>query len=278
METEATFRDLQQFRLSDHGDARERAIWPSVSSRLSNYEKFWQTFVVLLTNRVDPKCLGSDEWIRLRPGLPRQYEDLAMSNYSALYYAASAAEQMRENDARIESGRHYRPELVFFYLGSCIENAKKLRGTARLVLGRIGVKCELPKHPDATRLLLPTEMPLRMTRFLDVPQRTAETDSAAGYVAKNKKDDFLRWSDSEKIPTEQMVDCSKCQEELWTKLSDFLQDTWGSLAGAFMTARTQDEFIKDVNLSALLPIRVLLGNLHTTSPFSASGTIIHGND
>src|SRR5271157_2468976 len=30
-----------------------------------------------------------------------------------------------------------------------------------------------------------------------------------------------------------MVDCSKCQEELWTKLSDFLQDTWGSLAWRF---------------------------------------------
>src|ERR1035441_10699560 len=90
-----------------------------------------------------------------------------------------------------------------------------------------------------------------------------------------RKDDFLRWSDTERIPTDQMVDCSKCQEELWEKLSDFLQDTWGTLASAFMTARTKDEFIQDVSLSALLPIRVALGNLSTTSPVSASGTIIH---
>lgn len=203
-----------------------------------------------------------------------------MSNYSALYYAASAVEQMKENDARIASGRHYRPELVFVYLETCIENAKRLQGTARVLLAGLGVKCKLPKHPDAC---YQTVGAYRNAFTHDPILGRAATHGRelippAGMLPKTrKKDDFLRWSDTEKIPSGQMVDCSKCQEELWRKLSDFLQDTWGSLASAFMTLRTEDEFIKDVNLSTLLPIRVSLGNVSTTSPFSASGTIIHGN-
>lgn len=110
-------------------------MWPLVNDKLSNYEKFWQAFILLLTNRIDPnKHFGTDEWIRLRPGLPPQYEDLAMSNYSAFCYAACVVEQMRDNEKRIASGRHYRPELVFFYMEMCIENATKLQHIARMLL------------------------------------------------------------------------------------------------------------------------------------------------
>jgi len=102
--SQAAFHDLGRLHLAHHGDAREKAMWSFVSDQLSNYETFWQTFVVLLTNRIDPsKQFGTEEWIRVRSGLPRQYEDLLMTNYSVLYYAASAAEQMRINGALLTS-------------------------------------------------------------------------------------------------------------------------------------------------------------------------------
>ena len=174
-------------------------------------------------------------------------------NYSALYYAASAAEQMKENDARIASERHHRPELVFLYLEICIENAKRLQGTARVLLAGLGVKCKLPKHPDACYQMVGayrnafTHDPVLGRAVTHGRELVPPPDMLP---RTRRKDDFLRWSDTERIPTDQMVDCSKCQEELWEKLSDFLQDTWGTLASAFMTARTKDEFIQDVSLSA----------------------------
>jgi hypothetical protein len=56
MATQTDFANLEQLRLLDHGDAIERFYWPKVSRAISEYEDFWKTFVVLLTNRVNAFC------------------------------------------------------------------------------------------------------------------------------------------------------------------------------------------------------------------------------
>ena len=278
METQTAFSDLQQLSLLYHGDARERAVWPTVSSELSSYETFWREFVVLLTNRVDPsKRFGADDWIRLRPGLPRNYEDLAMSNYSAFYYAASVVEQMSENEKRIASGRYFRPELVFFHMEICIENARRLHDTARALLLELNVKCKLPKQPNSCYQTVSayrnafTHDPI-LGRALTHRRELLPPPSALPKT--RRKDDFLRWSDTEKIPVNQMIDALICQKGLWKDLVNFLESTWGSLTQACVTARTDETFIKAVNLTAFLPIRIVIDGLSTANPFAASGTII----
>ena len=279
METQTAFQHLQKFHLLEHGDSREREIWPIVSNQLSNYETFWQTVIVLLTNRIDRSKRGTSEWIRLRSGLARPYEDLAMSNYSAFYYAASVIEQMKDNETRISSGKHPRTELVFFYLEMCIENAKRLQRTGRALLGTWGIKCDLPKHPNAHYQVVGAYR----NAFAHDPilGRAAAhgrelLPPCSALLKTRKKDDFLRWSDTEGIPTDQMIDGLNLQESIWTELAKFLQRTWQTLAIGFLTAR--DKFVGEVGLSAFLPISDVTGTFSTASPIAASGTIIRQDE
>ena len=64
-----TFTGLDVLNIGDHGDARERDIWPTVATALSQYEPFWRTLIVLLTNRIEPNIPVGPKRIRLRPRL-----------------------------------------------------------------------------------------------------------------------------------------------------------------------------------------------------------------
>jgi hypothetical protein len=62
-----TFTGLDGLNTGDHRDARERDIWPTVATAVSQYEPFWRTLIVLLTNRIEPDIPVGPKWIRLRP-------------------------------------------------------------------------------------------------------------------------------------------------------------------------------------------------------------------
>jgi hypothetical protein len=49
------FAELDGFNIRHHGDAREKDLWPTVASALSNYELFWRALIVLLSNRIGAK-------------------------------------------------------------------------------------------------------------------------------------------------------------------------------------------------------------------------------
>jgi hypothetical protein len=278
VQTQAAFRDLQLFCLLDHGDAREKTMWPSVSNRLSGYEQFWRTFIILLTNRIDPsRDCHEHAWIRLRDCVPRQYEDIAMSNYSVFYYAAAALEQMEINCSHVALGKYPHPELVFFQLQTCVENAKRLQSTARTLLASLKVTCRIPKHPEACY------------QTIGAYRNAFSHDPVLGRAAthgrelippegilpnRSNKNNFLRWSDTDKISIRELVDCLECQRQLWNQLTIFFQKMWEALSECFLRARIEDKFIQDLSLSTLLPIRFTMGMLSTMSPFSASGTII----
>jgi hypothetical protein len=182
---------------------------------------------------------------------------------------------MKDNETRISFGKHPRTELVFFYLEMCIENAKRLQKTGRALLGTWGINCNLPKHPNT------------YYQTVGAYRNAFAHDPILGRAAAHgrellppysalpktrKKDDFQRWSDTERIPTDQMIDGLKLQESIWTELAKFLQRTWETLASGFLTAR--DKFIGEVGLSAFLPISDVTGNSSSVNPIAASGTII----
>ena len=272
--TQNDFVELEQFNLAHHGDAREKAIWLLVSTTLSNYEKFWKAFIVLLTNRIDLAAFSTPEWIRVRNGIPRDYEDLAMSNYTTLYYGALAAEQIRENDSLVATGKHYRPELVFFYLECCIENAQRLHRSASTLLGPL---CRLPKQPQKDCY---ETVGRYRNAFAHDPvlgraiAHSRELVPPPHRLPSGKNSNaFLRWSEVEQIPVSEMIDCIDCYQQLWSRLAVFLQETWESLTKCFTAVRVEEKIVKDLNLASYLPIRCHAG-ASATNLFAASGTIL----
>jgi hypothetical protein len=128
-------------------DALERFYWPSVSTSLVGYELFWKTFIVLMTKRVDP--LARDGWIRLRTGLPSDYERLLMANYSIFYNLVVAHAQIALRRKEVAEGRFYHPEAFFFFSRASIENFDDLTERARKLLHDGGIHLRIPGLPDA---------------------------------------------------------------------------------------------------------------------------------
>ena len=146
MASQADFTNLDQLRLLDHGDALERYYWAAVSKSLSEYEFFWKSFIVLLTNRVDP--LAGNDWIMLRSGLSEEYESLLIANYSVFYHCVVA-------HAQIEIGRQTKdkcgfnhPELFFFSAKACLDSLQALQAQAGKCLRDAGLQLSFPKSPD----------------------------------------------------------------------------------------------------------------------------------
>jgi hypothetical protein len=227
------FDELSAFRLMDHGDRRERRLWAFASGELSDYEVFWRTLIVPLTNRVDPTIeFGSESWFRLRRHLPRVYEDVAMSSYSVLYYAASALEQISIVRSQVDLNQHSQLELPFFLLQVCVANVKTLHATSRQLLGKLHAPCNLPKHPEKVYRVIGayrnafTHDPV-IGRATTHGRETIPPIEVLPRAGANRQ--FLRWSQTEAIPSDRMVDGLECLEGIWNQLTEFLQKLWSAL-------------------------------------------------
>lgn len=275
------FDELSAFQLADHGDRRERRLWALASRELSEYEVFWRTLIVPLTNRVDPTIeFGSESWFRLRHHLPRVYEDVAMSNYSVLYYAASAFEQIGVVRSQIGLNQHSQLELPFFFLQVCVENVKTLHSTSRQLLGRLHAPCNLPKHPE------------KVYRVIGAYRNAFTHDPVIGRATTHGREmippvemlprtganrQFLRWSQTEAIPSERMVDGLEYLEGIWSQLTEFLQKLWSALSACFETARDTETFQRETGLWSLSSDPLIVGMPSMVNPYAASGTIILPN-
>jgi hypothetical protein len=205
-----------------------------------------------LTNRVDPTIeFGAESWFRPRRDLPRVYEDVAMSNYSILYYAASASEHIGIVRSQIGMNQHSQLELPFFFLQVCVENVKTLHSTSRQLLGRLHAPCNLPKHPE------------KVYRVIGAYRNAFTHDPVMGRATTHGREmippvemlprrganrQFLRWSQTEAIPSEQMVDGLLCLEGIWNQLTEFLQKLSCALSACFETARATETFQRETGL------------------------------
>ena len=142
------FSELSLFNLADHGDAREKALWPTVSTSLTRYEAFWRTLIVLLTNRIDPAIMGA-ALMRLRTDIPEQYELLAMHNYSLFCYAAIARQAIDEDRRRLQASEYPQPERVFSAFQICSDRSKNLQNLANILLHEVGIDWKFSKHPES---------------------------------------------------------------------------------------------------------------------------------
>jgi hypothetical protein len=268
------FSDLSVLTIAAHGDARERDVWPSVAGTLSNYELFWRELIVLLTNRIVPVAATGPDWIRLRAKIPPEYERLAMHNYSLFYYAATARRAIDDDRKRLGSGAYPHPERIFTAMQACVEQAQPLLILARKVLRQIGIgRPKFPKHPQD----LYETIGAYRNAFAHDPVLGRAVDQGRELLPPQhrlpKDKNPLLWSDAAAIPTAEMVDGLKLEEDLYQQLSNFLQALWKSLAMVFIEARQYEQFIEDLGLKGLLPIRCAsIPSL--AGPIGASGAIV----
>lgn len=112
---------LDRLDLSKHGDRHEREFWPLLSEKFPSYEVLWRRVVVPMTFRVDQKAAMENpkKWIRLRPGLPVKYEEMAMAHYSVFYFLGRAMKRVTE-DLKV----YEHPDDVFFLLHTVSDNFK----------------------------------------------------------------------------------------------------------------------------------------------------------
>jgi len=262
------------FKLDDHGDSREKALWPEVSIALSQYERFWRGFIVLLTNRIDPNVPVGPAWIRLRSSIPREYEELAMYNYSLFYYAASARGQIEEDRRRMAAKQHPCPERVFFALRACTENEAKLRDRAEKTLKRLQAMLNLPPQPTA----LYESIRVYRNAFTHNPLLGRGITHGRELLPPQhrlpKKSQLVLWRDVANIPDDEMIDGLAFEERLWQDLAISLQKLWISLTEALVLARQQPQFIADLKISRFLPIQKPSASTSLAGPPAPSGTII----
>lgn len=269
------FSGLSVLTIAAHGDARERDVWPDVAGTLSNYEVFWRELIVLLTNRIVPVVGASPDWIRLRTAIPRPYEQLAMHNYSLFYYAATARRAIDNDCKRLGSPAFPHPERIFAAMQTSVEQAKPLQTIARRILRDIGIEnCRFPRHPQG---LYDTIGSYR-NAFAHDPVLGRAVDQGRELLPPPdrlpKSRSPMLWRDAATIPTEEMIDGLKLEEDLWQQLAGFLQAQWLSLTDAFIEARKYRQFFEDLGIKGLLPIRCTPPDNFLAGPVSASGTII----
>jgi hypothetical protein len=252
------FAALDGFNLLHHGDARERDLWPIVAPTLSKYELFWRALIVLLSNRIEPSIpVGGSGWIQARATIPCAYERLAMHNYSLFYFAARARQAIDEDRQRLASGNYPHPEIAFFLLHAAAQHAQELQRVARdEILLHLGIGLPVKPGPgpiyDTIRKYRDafTHDPV-LGRAIDQGRELLPPENRL--PKEHKK--YPLWRDIATIPASEMVDGLGLEEQLWQRLSAFLQRLWQSLTEAFLQARQCDKFMSDLRLTDLLPIR-----------------------
>jgi hypothetical protein len=270
---------LDDLNLLQHGDLRERDLWSTVSGALSQYEPFWRTLIVLLSNRIEPSVrFGDPAWIQARSMIPRSYEQLAMHNYS-LFYAARARQAIDEDRRHLASGNYPHPEIAFFLLHAAAQHAQELQRIARdEILLHLGIGLPVKPGPG------PIYDTIRKYRdaFTHDPVLGRAIDQGRELLPPENRllkehEKYPLWRDIATIPASEMVDGLGLEEQLWGRLSAFLQRLWQSLTDAFLQARQCDKFIADLSLADLLPIRSATLTTHTMGASGTSGTFSAGS-
>jgi hypothetical protein len=250
------FAELDNLTLRSHGDVREQDLWPIVGTALSQYEAFWRALIVLQSNRIEPSIpFGTPEWVLARPMMPRVYEKLAMHNYSLFYFTARARQAIYDDHQRLASGKYPHPEIAFFLLQAAVENSEKLRKVARDILRDLGMQRKFPK-PGPLRYKTIRDYRDAFTHDPLLGRRISNGRELLPPEASLREEGkMLLWRDIARIPETEMKDELKLEEQLWQRLTTFLQEQWKCLTEAFVQARQCDKFLEALALAPLLPIR-----------------------
>jgi hypothetical protein len=261
---------LETYRLSIHGDSRERQWGFLLSEELPEYERFWQKFIVPLTNRIDRSILMDDHcWIGFRSEIPERFQRLAITHYSVFYYLARVTVPMRSQD-------YVFVEDVLHLLDSCADNVKKLFEAAADVLQDFD-----RTHDFLPKSFPPPDDPLtvfrRITRYRDVILH----NPVLGRILRDGKE-FLpeeeqleevkySWKKAWTLGDEKLIEKNKLLAGLRSDLIDYLKKKWALLISEMEQVASSPKFSKVIHLERFLPIPPAPPLPTTSQPVGASG-------
>lgn len=253
---------LDQFELGRHGDRRERDLWPLVSKRFPSYEVFWRRIIVPLTHRIDPRVARQDDrWIRLRPGIPSQYEQLSMAQYSVFHHLGRALKRLSEDATVFEN-----PEDVFFLLDSIGDNFRRFMEA----MNTLGKDCAKPIFDAGAIQQFPRgfEPFPEISAYRDVllhnPVLGRGIEVGRIYVPRwsaNKSESPLEigktsWREAEKLSRDNLISTSVLLERLVTEVCALLETCWGVAIKAIGELPFQAKMVKVLGLDEYPPLRV----------------------
>lgn len=279
------YENLDAFSLLIHGDQFESERWRLVKDRFPRYELFWRSYVVLLTNRIDPTVPQSDpSWIRLRTDIPPRFEKLAVCHYSVFYYVSRASERRTESNLHNERGSVARiaVEDVFYLLQTCAENLTFFFEATRDIANDFGIP------PDGLPEQLPKQFPFREInayrnlllhnpvigrKVTDnetlLPRLPESVLDAEAYFAPFN----FSWKAVENLPPDRFIAASTLLENIENGLLSYLDDKWRIAIKGVEKIRETDKFKTILKLNQFLPVAApAVGTV--TQPLAASGTFV----
>jgi hypothetical protein len=244
---------LDCFSIALHGDRREQLWWPLLSDSFSNYELFWRRYIVPLTFRIDTSISPrSSTWIRFRPEISRDVEQLGMRHYSVFYWTARAIYRVMKETAWMEF-----PEDVLSLLDSANDNvelfSKSLVGIAR----RTGTALPMLRgqFPRTYASVFETVRKYRDTivhnpvlgRTSESPRELLPKQSRLGDVKDS-------WRAAELLGPKEFIATSDLILRIANEYVAALQDLWREVLDALACSSFDEKYIRVMNLSRFEPI------------------------
>lgn len=265
------FANLETFRLVDHGDGREREWWPLLAETFPNYEIFWRRYVVPFTNRVSDSIRPeSHTWYRVRSGIPRRWELLAVSHYSVFYFAGRAVAKLRE------PAKLY-PEDIAYLLESSGENALHFFEAVQDVLSDLDVRLSLPRQyprdfPEVFQSISAYRNAMLHNPVLGRAERHGSeylpTKAALGKVQERG---FL-WSAVEALDDSEFTEARKLFNGYAREAVQYLNSRWGEIIAILDNKRGSEKFVRIFRASGIERFQAAPTAASTVQPIGASGT------
>jgi hypothetical protein len=265
------FKNLDTFRLIEHGDAREQEWWPLLAEPFPDYEIFWRRYIVPFTNRVNGSMPPQSHiWRRVRPGIPRQWERLAVSHYSVFYFAGRAFAKLRE------TGRLY-PEDVVYLLETCGENASHFFDAVRDILGDFDLKVGLPQQyprdfPETFQSISAYRNAMLHNPVLGRTERHgSEYLPVRAALQKVQKREFL-WSAVEELDDSEFTEVRNLFTGYARKAVQYLNSRWEQIIALLDSKRNTEKFIRVFRASGIAEFAAAPAVHATFQSPAASGT------
>jgi hypothetical protein len=244
----------KHFNLTQHGDPYEKLWWPKLRHEFAEYEEFWKSHIVPLTNRIDPKFQSfikqpppveltdeHREWVAIRddPKLDSCVEKMAMAQYSVFYYFARASLTLEDGDwnAPVSQRQVYVEDTVLL-LDLSQKNLKSLLEAAEDVFNKLQVTAG--HLNNLSKLKPPVRAILRYRNALaHTPRLSRIHDAPEGHIPKWDKisvdangDLSHSWRSMQKLPKADFVEPRATFRQLREDLLQKMVKVWRILHGA----------------------------------------------
>jgi len=212
----------------------------------------------------------SHTWYRVRFGIPRQWERLAVSNYSVFYFAGRAFAKLRE------PAKLY-PEDIAYLLESSGENALHFFEAMQDILRDLDIRLGLPRqYPRDFSEVFQSISAYRNAMLHNPVLGRAERHGSEylpteAALEKVQEREFL-WSAVEELNDSEFTEARKLFDGYARKAVQYLNSRWGEIIALLDSKRDTEKFVRIFRASGIERFQAAPAAASTVQPIAASGT------